>query len=150
VSTGYVMFRLGPRSFATSLDDILEIVRLQGLEPIPGAVPPLAGVLELRGVPLPVMDVRAAGSPTDEGDVLVMLIDGDPVGVAVDGVVAVLSPDELPDAQAPAKVLPRYVIGVCQGPAGPVLLVDLLKLLDLGDRDPLAELVRPSRASAQT
>jgi purine-binding chemotaxis protein CheW len=147
VSTGYVMFRLGPRSFATSLDDILEIVRLQGLEPIPGAVPPLVGVLELRGVPLPVMDVRAAGSPTDEGDVLVMLIDGDPVGVAVDGVDAVLSPDELPDAHAPAKVLPRYVIGVCQGPAGPVLLVDMLKLLDLGDRDPLADLVRPSRAT---
>jgi chemotaxis signal transduction protein len=106
-------------------------VRLQGLEPIPGAVPPLAGVLELRGVPLPVMDVRAAGSPDDEGDVLVMLIDGDPVGVAVDGVDAVLSPHELPDAQAPAKLLPRYVIGVCQGPAGPVLLVDLHRMLDL-------------------
>jgi chemotaxis signal transduction protein len=131
MSTGYVMFRLGSRSFATSLDDILEIVRLQGLEPIPGAVPPLAGVLELRGVPLPVMDVRAAGSPEDEGDVLVMVIDGDPVGVAVDGVDAVLGPDELPDAQAPAKVLPRYVVGVCNGPTGPVLLVNLHTMLDL-------------------
>jgi purine-binding chemotaxis protein CheW len=131
VTTGYVMFRLGPRIFATSLDDVLEIVRMQGLEPIPGAIPPLAGVLELRGVPLPVMDVRAPGSAPDEGDVLVMLIDGDPVGVAVDGVDAVLSPDELADAQAPAKVLPKYVIGICQGPGGPVLLVDLYRMLDL-------------------
>jgi purine-binding chemotaxis protein CheW len=131
MTTGYVMFRLGPRSFATSLDNILEIVRLQGLEPIPGATPPLVGVLELRGVPLPVMDAREAGSSPDEGDVLVMLVDGDAVGVAVDGVDAVLSPDELPDAQAPAKVLPRYVIGVCHGPNGPVLLVDLHRMLDL-------------------
>jgi chemotaxis signal transduction protein len=130
MNTGYVMFRLGPRSFATSLDDILEIVRLQGIEPIPGAVPPLAGVLELRGVPLPVMDVRAAGSSPNEGDVLVMLVDGDAVGVAVDGVDAVLHPDELPPAQAPAKVLPSYVIGVCHGPSGPVLLVDLRRMLD--------------------
>jgi purine-binding chemotaxis protein CheW len=131
MTTGYVMFRLGPRSFATSLDNVLEIVRLQGLEPIPGATPPLVGVLELRGVPLPVMDAREAGSSPDEGDVLVMLVDGDAVGVAVDGVDAVLSPDELPDAQAPAKVLPRYVIGVCHGPSGPVLLVDLHRMLDL-------------------
>jgi chemotaxis signal transduction protein len=131
VSTGYVMFRLGPRSFATSLDDVLEIVRMQPLEEIPGAVPPLAGVLELRGVPLPVMDLRAAGSPPDQGDVLVMALDGDPVGIAVDSVDAVLHPHELSDAKAPAKVLPSYVIGVCHGPTGPVLLVDLRRMLDL-------------------
>jgi chemotaxis signal transduction protein len=132
MSTGFVMFRLGPRSFATSLDDVLEIVRLQGLEPIPGAVPPLAGVLELRGVPLPVMDVRAAGSSAEEGDVLVMLLDGDPIGVAVDSVDAVLHPDQLGDAQPPAKVLPSYVIGVCPSATGPVLLVDLRLMLDPG------------------
>ncbi len=149
-TTGYVVFRLGPRTFATSLDDVREIVRLHRLEPLLGAVPPLAGVLELRGVPLPVMDVRAADAAPDEGDVLVMNLDGDTVGVAVDAVEAVLHPNELGAASTPAKVLPAYVIGVCPGPTGPLLLVDLHRMLDLADWDPTAAIVRSAKAPAQT
>ncbi|HEX3907871.1 MAG TPA: chemotaxis protein CheW [Mycobacteriales bacterium] len=148
--TGYVVFRLGPRRFATSLDDVREIVRLQPLEPLLGAIPPLAGVMELRGTPLPVMDVRAADALPDEGDVLVMTLDGDTVGVAVDAVEAVLHPDELGAASKPAKVLPAYVIGVCPGPTGPLLLVDLRRLLDLADWGPTAAIVSSERAPAQT
>jgi purine-binding chemotaxis protein CheW len=137
VTTGYVVFRLGPRSFATALEGVREIVRNHGLEPLPGAIPPLDGIVEIRGTPLPVVDVRAAGSAPDSGDVLVVWIDGDPVGVVVDSVEAVLPPEQLPDAQAPAKVLPSYVIGVRNGPNGPVLLVDLHRMLDLADWQPL-------------
>ena len=58
---GYVLFRLGTRTFATALTDVREIVRLTGLESLPGTQPPLAGVLVLRGTPLPVLDVREQG-----------------------------------------------------------------------------------------
>jgi len=132
VTTGLVVFGLGERVFATSLDDVREIVRLQGLEPLPGMAPPLAGVIVLRGVPLPVLDVRAAGAPTDAGDVLVMTAGSDVVGVAVDAVHSVVGPGELPEAEAsPASVLPAYVVGVRTGPEGPVLQVDLARLLDV-------------------
>ncbi|HTR69250.1 MAG TPA: chemotaxis protein CheW [Mycobacteriales bacterium] len=128
---GYVMFRLGARTFALELTEVREIVRLEGLEHLPGTVAPMAGVIELRGNPLPVLDVRA-GDACDGGDVLVMELDGDPVGVAVDQVLAVLSGAELPAAEEPpAKSLPAYVIGVRRSASGPVLLVDFRKLLDV-------------------
>lgn len=133
MSAGFVMFRLGERTFATLLDDVREIVRLTGLEALPGTRPPLAGVLVLRGTPLPVLDVREGGAP-DRGDVLVMEVRGDTVGVAVDGVLAVLHPDELPDADAPVRALPSYVVGVRRHRETPVLLVDLEALLDVTAR----------------
>jgi chemotaxis signal transduction protein len=129
--TGYVMFRLGARTFATSLDDVREIVRLAGLERLPGVQAPLAGVIELRGNPLPVLDVRGPGAPDDSGDVLVLEVSGDAVGVAVDQVLAVLGVDALPEiTDKPAKVLPSYVVGVRRSVDGPVLLVDLERMLD--------------------
>jgi len=129
-----VLFRLGERTFATALTDVREIVRLTGLESLPGTQPPLAGVLVLRGTPLPVLDVREQGR-ADEGDVLVMDVDHDTVGVAVDAVLAVLHADELPESDPPARTLPAYVVGVRRhssagGGDTPVLLVDLRLLLD--------------------
>jgi purine-binding chemotaxis protein CheW len=132
VIAGYVMFRLGQRTFALRLDEVREILRLDGLERLPGTRPPMAGVIVLRGNPLPVLDVRAPGAADDDGDVLVMDLAGDTVGVAVDEVLAVLSADELPEAaEAPAKSLPSYVVGVRRNASGPVLLVDLQRLLDV-------------------
>jgi chemotaxis signal transduction protein len=142
---GYVLFRLGSRRFVTKLDEVREILRLSGLEPLPGMRPPLAGVVVLRGAPLPVLDVRAADQVgVDGGDVLVMLIDGDPVGIAVDQVLAVLGAEELQSAEPAAKALPSYVVGVRRDGNGPLLLVDLHLLLDVtteGWRDALAEQV---------
>jgi purine-binding chemotaxis protein CheW len=130
--TGFVMFQLGQRSFATPLDDVREIVRLAGLEPLPGGEPPLAGVIELRGTPLPVLDVRGPAAPPDAGDVLILEIAGDSVGVAVDKVLAVLGADALPElTDRPAKALPPYVVGVRTSVDGPVLLVDLQRMLDV-------------------
>lgn len=128
-ATGYVLFRLGDRTFATPLDEVREIVRLTGLEALPGTQPPMAGVITLRGVPLPVLDVRD-GLPAS-GDVLVMTLDGEAVGVAVDAVTAVLAPDELPAAADAAKSLPPYVVGVRRHGDKPVLLVDVHRMLDL-------------------
>lgn len=148
ISAGFVLFRLGERTFATPLDEVREIVRLQGLERLPGTTPPLAGVIVLRGVPLPVLDVRTAGSPEDSGDVLVVDSGADTVGVAVDEVNAVLHPDELPAGDTAPKALPGYVVGVRTYAGRPVLLVDLQSLLDTtaaGWQDSL-----PSPAPAQT
>jgi purine-binding chemotaxis protein CheW len=129
---GYVMFRLGQRTFALRLDEVREIVRLEGLEALPGTRPPMAGVIVLRGNPLPVLDVRASGAAVDDGDVLVMDLAGDAVGVAVDEVLAVLSAGDLPESAEPAsKSLPSYVVGVRRNAGAPVLLVDLQRMLDI-------------------
>jgi purine-binding chemotaxis protein CheW len=131
--SGYVTFRLGEREFAAALDGVREVLRLEGLAALPGMVAPMAGVVELRGTPLPVMDLRPAGS--QRGDVLVLADGAEAVGVAVDGVIAVRDINDLrpgQDSSVPAG-LPAYVIEVLRDAVSdkPVLLVDLRRMLDL-------------------
>ena len=122
---GLVTFRLGAREYATPLRAVREVVRLAGLVDLPGMTPPLAGVLDLRGTPLPVLDLREGAGPGAPGDVLVLERAGEDgpaasvdsaspgvgalgvgalgvgalgvgaIGVAVDQVRAVIGPGEL-------------------------------------------------------
>jgi purine-binding chemotaxis protein CheW len=134
---GYVTFRLGEREFATTLDEVREIVRLVGLERLPGMAASMAGVVELRGTPLPVMDLRS--DPTTDsnaGDVVVLADEtGRTIGVAVDAVTAVRATDELISTDDGARTvgLPAYVVEVMRDAAtsSPVLRVDLRAMLEV-------------------
>jgi purine-binding chemotaxis protein CheW len=134
---GFVTFRLGDRQFACRLDEVREVVRIEGLDVLPGMTPPITGLLELRGNPLPVVDLRLGDIDT-RGDVLVMASGIDAVGAIVDQVNAVHDEDELVSSGERPSGLPAYVIdvlrhaGVSTGRAGPVLLVDLQALLSVG------------------
>ena len=121
MSTGLVTFVLGSREYAAPLSSIREVVRLEGLADLPGMTPPLAGVLDLRGTALPVLDLRADSE--GRGDVLVMEGDESPVGVAVDRVSAVV--EDLGEGTPAGSELPSYVHQVLRGKNGPVFLVDL-------------------------
>jgi purine-binding chemotaxis protein CheW len=135
---GYITFRLGDRQLACRLDEVREVVRLEGLDVLPGMTPPITGLLELRGNPLPVVDLRVGGTdqPT-RGDVLVMASGIDALGAIVDQVTAVHDEDELVSLGERASGLPDYVIdvvrhvGVSAGRGGPVLLVNLQALLSV-------------------
>ena len=123
-----VTFSLGDREYCTPLASVREVVRLQGLADLPGMEPPLAGVLDLRGTALPVLDLRM--DPEARGDVLVVDRDSGLVGIAVDRVRAVVARGDLPAAGATRDpdavgVLPDYVTEVLRGPHGPVFRVDL-------------------------
>ena len=136
---GLVTFRLGSREYATPLADVREVVRLRELADLPGMAPPLAGVLDLRGAALPVLDLRAGSHRGGPGDVLVLeggryvggSLDGGPVGVAVDHVRAVVDPLDLPPTGSADGngLLPAYVLAVLRGPAGVVFLVDLPQMV---------------------
>jgi purine-binding chemotaxis protein CheW len=132
VSGGLVTFQLGERDYATPLSSIREVVRLEGLADLPGMTPPLAGVLDLRGMALPVLDLRL-GDPGARGDVLVLesaaSADGF-IGVAVDRVRAVVDAGELAAAGGGTEELPSYVTEVLRGPRGTVFLVDLPAMVD--------------------
>jgi purine-binding chemotaxis protein CheW len=131
-----VTFALGSREYATPLQSVREVVRLEGLADLPGMAPPLAGVLDLRGTSLPVLDLRVGATAETRGDVLVLergQADGEgSVGVAVDRVRAVVAREDLPQAGPGADdgVLPAYVVEVLRGSAGPVFLVDLEQMID--------------------
>jgi purine-binding chemotaxis protein CheW len=127
--SGLVTFVLGEREYATPLSAIREVVRLEGLTDLPGMTPPLAGVLDLRGTALPVLDLRSGAGADARGDVLVMEGDETPVGVAVDRVSAVVENEELGQGSSAGDELPSYVQQVLRGKAGPVFLVDLPQMV---------------------
>jgi purine-binding chemotaxis protein CheW len=130
---GLVTFVLGEREYATPLSSIREVVRLEGLTDLPGMTKPLAGVLDLRGTALPVLDLRLGDTgPDSRGDVLVMegASEDALVGVAVDRVRAVVGADDLGQGGAAGDELPSYVVEVLRGPSGPVFLVDLPQMVD--------------------
>ena len=133
--TGFIMFELGGQPFAVPLPDVREIVRMAGVQSLPGMTAPMIGVLDLRGYPLPVMDLRDEHA-SGRGDVLVL--DGGPggdsLGVAVDRVLAVLDADGLTpsiatDAGTATTALPSYVKDVLRDARGPVYLVDVREML---------------------
>jgi chemotaxis signal transduction protein len=147
---GLVSFRLGAREYATPLAEVREVVRLQGLADLPGMRPPLAGVLDLRGSALPVLDLRPVAG--GRGDVLVLERGGTPadpvrdgfgaagtggaVGVAVDQVRAVVPAGALPSAgTADRAVLPPYVLDVLRGAHDVVFLVDLPGMVEACRRE---------------
>ena len=108
--SGLVTFVLGEREYATPLTAVREVVRLEGLADLPGMTPPLAGVLDLRGAALPVLDLRSGAVAGARGDVLVMQGDETPVGVAVDRVSAVLEDSALGEGTPAGDELPPYVV----------------------------------------
>lgn len=121
----YVTFRLDGQAYATRIASVREVVRLAQLAVLPGLTPPIAGVLDLRGVSLPVVDIRASGGP---GDVLVLSSEDADYGFACDEVLAVVGEDTLVEETSRAAAsgtLPPYVETVLRGPDGPVFLVDV-------------------------
>lgn len=130
---GFVTFRIGDREYATALDEVREVVRLNGMTVLPGMTAPMAGVIELRGVPVPVMDLRSEGESAG-GDVLVLTDgSGTAIGVAVDNVVAVRPIDQLVTTTDPTVGLPSYVVEVLRDATTgrPVMRVDLRRMLEL-------------------
>lgn len=123
----YVAFRLDGRDLATRIELVREVVRLGELVTLPGMTPPLAGVLDLRGTSLPVVDVRAV--PGGPGDVLVLSDEGREYGFACDSVAAVVGAETLAVEESSARSsLPPYVEAVLRGSAGPVFLVDVRQM----------------------
>jgi purine-binding chemotaxis protein CheW len=139
---GYITFRLGDRELVCRLDEVREVVRLSGLDVLPGMTAPMSGLLELRGNPLPVVDLRTGDAETlatARGDVLVLATGADAMGVVVDQVTAVHHEADLePTGEDRPNGLPHYVVEVLRRPGttSPLLLVDLRRLLGVvaGDR----------------
>jgi chemotaxis signal transduction protein len=123
----YVTFTLDGRALATRIELVREVVRLSELVTLPGMEPPLAGVLDLRGTSLPIVDVRAV--PGGPGDVLVLSEEGREYGFVCDAVSAVVGRETLVEEESAAReAMPQYVEAVLRGSSGPVFLVDVRRM----------------------
>jgi len=51
--------RAGGHAYGVPVEAVVEVTRMVALAPLPGAAPWLAGMADLRGVPVPVVDLAA-------------------------------------------------------------------------------------------
>ena len=103
-TTTIVVFRMGDEEFGTEISSVVEVIEYRGPVRVPKAPEFLEGVIYLRDMILPVVDLRKrmeieAGPPTADTRFLVVLIDQERVALLVDAVVEVahLRGDQLAD-----------------------------------------------------
>ena len=142
-----LVFVLGQEEYGV---DILKVQEIRGYEkvtPIPSAPDYLKGVVNLRGVIVPVIDMRVkfrfAEVRYDSFTVVVILrIGGRVIGLVVDGVSDVVHFGESevkPAPQLGSLVDGSFLDGVATQDERMVLLVDIEKLLSSGDLNLLRE-----------
>ncbi len=116
-----VCFRLGGEIFAVDIMRVREIIKPQKLFRLPEAPSFVEGVINLRGVIIPVLDLRkkfGMQEPLDPLDhrLLIVMIGRRPVGLAVDAVREVVT-IAVNDIRPPPEIVKfggrRYLLGVC-------------------------------------
>ncbi|HCW19271.1 chemotaxis protein CheW [Achromobacter sp.] len=55
----YLLFRIGEDRYALDAADVVEVLGLRAFKQVPGTPPWVAGMLDRRGVPVPVIDMSA-------------------------------------------------------------------------------------------
>jgi purine-binding chemotaxis protein CheW len=138
----FLTFRLGAESYGI---DILKVQEIRGYEPpttIANAPPFIKGVINLRGVIVPILDLRVKfrlpETKYDEFTVVIILnVASRVVGVVVDSVSDVLSLD--PEAIratpefASGTFDTKYITGLCNLDDGLLILLDIEKLMTSAD-----------------
>lgn len=91
----WLVLRVAGREYALAVGNVREVLRMVALTPMPGACPWLAGLVNLRGQGVPVLDLRRRlGLPAVPAslDAVIVVVDvGDrPMGLLAEEVVEVL------------------------------------------------------------
>ncbi len=139
----YLIFRLGNEEYGIEILKVQEIRGCDRVTRIPNAPDFINGVTNLRGVIVPIVDLRVrfafdVDPENDRAVVIVLNLNDRVVGIVVDGVADVLSLKEeqiKPTPDVGAALASQYLLGLGVIDARMVILVNIEKLLS---RDELA------------
>ncbi len=133
----FAIFKIGDVKFGIDIMRVREITRYQKTSKIPGTPPFIEGVINLRGIIIPVVDLRKKfGLPPREPDkktrIIVATVLKKLAGLLVDEVIEVLRLPE--DAVKPAPKLGEtfsadFLQGVCEKGEDIIFIIDFDKLL---------------------
>jgi purine-binding chemotaxis protein CheW len=150
-----LVFVLGKEEYGV---DILKVQEIRGYEkvtPIPAAPAYLKGVVNLRGIIVPVIDLRVkfgmAEPAYDSFTVVIILrIAGRVVGIVVDGVsdVVQLAPADVKAApQLGSLVDSSFLAGLATQDDRMILLIDIEKFLSSGELQLITQAAAVARGS---
>lgn len=133
----FLTFSLGDEQYAIDILKVQEIRAYERPTPIAGAPAFIKGVINLRGVIVPIVDlrVRFALSRADYTPftvVIVLQVAGRVIGIVVDSVndVAALCASELrPAPEFAATIDTRYIVGLASVDAHLLIVIDIERLM---------------------
>ena len=133
----FLTFQIAKEIYAIEIRHITEIVGIQKITEVPDMPSYVKGVINLRGSVIPVVDVRLRFNKedipyTDRSCLIVVTINDELVGLAVDTVKEVISIDDENISPPPSITkdgLNKYVNGVARVAEDVIMLLAIGKLL---------------------
>jgi purine-binding chemotaxis protein CheW len=147
----YVSFSLAAGRYCIPVDQVLQIIRLENLLPIPKPPPYVEGVINMRGEIIPVINLRQRLEivPVEKGDardpdprkrrVIVIRVGSRSYGLGVDEVreiVDINEADITPDATTFFGVRADFVLGIARREESLYIVLDLPRIFSAGREMP--------------
>ena len=134
-------FRLDNDLYAVDIMRIKEIIRPQKLTPLPQAPSFIDGIINLRGVVIPVVDMRKrfdmpARELSASTRLLIVRLSSQTLGLVVDDVTEVITvpvKEIKPPPVVSAGLITNHLLGVCLSGDNMVMLLDIDRLLSLNE-----------------
>lgn len=143
----YLTFWTDGELFGIPISDVVQIISMQEITPLPDFPDYAKGVINLRGIIIPVIDMRirlrkTEAGYTDNTCIVVTSIQDTYIGFIVDTVDEVVDIDDENISAAPKvskEVTNRYLTGIGQVNEKVVLLLDLSRILNENEFRQVAE-----------
>lgn len=145
-------FVIKEKSYAVFLSDIAEVLRMVKYSPLPKAPPDIQGVINCRGLMLPILNpgtifADAAVESSLNASLVVVTCAGQRIAIIVEQVLGVQSflSRELVDVSAEQKAhrtLPPFILGFIRHMGAHISLIDVNQLLRFEDRRALDSALR--------
>jgi purine-binding chemotaxis protein CheW len=136
-----IIFLLKDKEYAIPVSQVRSIEKVQHITRVPGAASSVKGVINLRGVVTPIIDLRTRFGLeqqdfTDSTRIIIASADGMEVGLVVDGAndVIDISGDSIePSPNVIGAEQAEFISGVVKVEKRLLILIDLGKILDSGE-----------------
>ena len=141
-----VIFQLANELYGVNIHSVESIIKLQTITPVPHAPAFVEGVTNLRGNVLPIIDLRKRfglelRTETSETRIVVLDVDGQQIGMVVDGVKEVLTiNDEAVEPPSPivSGIDSSFITGIAKVGDELIIMLDLGKVLSAEEKADLA------------
>ncbi|TYR82740.1 chemotaxis protein CheW [Priestia megaterium] len=143
METKYIVFQLSDEEYGISVNQVRSIEKIQHITRVPRTSPYVKGVINLRGVVTPIIDLRARFGLeelpyNDHTRIIIVSIDDVEVGLIVDAANDVLdiANDQIePSPEVIEGVQVDYLSGVVKKNNRLIILVNLKKILTANDEE---------------
>ena len=144
-----VIFGLGKEEFGIDISSVREIVKIQHITTIPQSMDFVEGIVNLRGVIVPIVDLNKKFMTTAYGDsddaemrIIVVNMAGQNIGILVDAVSEILRvPDEAIEPTPPivsSGISSDFIKGVAKVGERLIIFLDLDRIFSAEEQEALA------------